>query len=363
MLSSALFQVGYAQQSATFSQADPIVGSWKLDIDKSTNPAAEAEILTIVPQGDEFKLTFIATQSNGYNPHYEVVTDMKGAISKPTDSGKPMNDAWRFTRDRRKVFVQEGAGPFGGWKKEFVVSADGKTLTVRDLPGKSKIIVGSRDSNGVIHPVQHLLVFEKIADSEGRILSQKIVDSDAAQKALAAEKAAAQAVLDAAACSLAPGQSESSASIANQTAWHEYICPKDGFGNNLPNLPRKQSLQRSSFYKLFMTEDEGIVAQVWVSAEAVDCASWLREMREMMKRTLPPGGIRGTSEITFQGSPAFESTDPHTTGPMYLLYDLTECPENRTYRFHARWLSDHSKPEEVTRIFDSFRLLTVGNNQ
>jgi hypothetical protein len=36
---------------------------------------------------------------------------------------------------------------------------------------------------------------------------------------------------------------------------------------------------------------------------------------------------------------------------------------NTTYRFHARWLTDHPKPEEVTRIFDSFRLLTKENNQ
>lgn len=139
LLLSAYFPVGHAQQSATPAQAtplaDPIVGAWKLDIDKSTNPTAEAEILTIVPQGNEFKLTFMATHSNGYNPHYEVVTDMKGTISKPTDSGKPMNDAWRFSRNEPSVFVEEGVGPFGGWKKEYAVSADGKTLTVHELPG------------------------------------------------------------------------------------------------------------------------------------------------------------------------------------------------------------------------------------
>jgi hypothetical protein len=71
-LPSALLPVGHAQQSTTPPQAtrpaaDPIAGGWKLNIDKSTNPTAEAEILTIVPQGDEFKLTFMATQSNGYN--------------------------------------------------------------------------------------------------------------------------------------------------------------------------------------------------------------------------------------------------------------------------------------------------------
>jgi hypothetical protein len=367
LLLSVYLPVGYAQQStappqATRPAADPIVGAWKLDIDKSTNPTAEAEILTIVPQGDEFKLTFMATQSNGYNPHYEVVTDMKGTISKPTDSGKPMNDAWRFSRNEPNVFVQEGVGPFGGWKREYAVSADGKTLTVHDFPGNSKIIVGKRDSNGVIHPVQHLLVFEKISESEGQNLTQKMADSDAAQKALAAEKTAAQAALDAVACSMAPGQTGAPESITNQSAWHEYICPKDGFVISLPNAPKKQSM-RSNFYKLFLAEDESIVAQLWVSAEPVDCTAWLREMQALVNRPIPPGAISGTMKTTFQGRPGFESVDAHTNGPTYLLYDLNQCLGNKTYRFHARWLTDHPKPEEVTRIFDSFRLLTKENNQ
>jgi hypothetical protein len=368
LLLSAYFPVGYAQQSATPAQAtrpatDPIVGVWKLDIDKSTNPTAEAEILTIVPQGDEFKLTFMATQSNGYNPHYEVVTDMKGTISKPTDSGKPMNDAWRFSRNEPNVFVEEGVGPFGGWKKEYAVSSDGKTLTVHELPGHPKIVVGKIDSKGVIHPAQHVLVFEKISESEGQSLTQKMADSDATQKALAAEKTAAQAALDAVACSMTPGQTAAPESIANQSAWHEYICPKDGFAISLPKAPKKQSLQRSNFYKLFLAEDESIVAQLWVSPEPVDCTAWLREMQAMANQPLPPGAIRGTKETTFQGRPGFESVDAHTNGPTYLLYDLNQCLGNTTYRFHARWLTGHPKPEEVTRIFDSFRLLRKENNQ
>lgn len=358
LLSSALFAVGRAHQSATPAQAtrpatDPIVGAWKLAIDKSTNPTAEAEILTIVPQADQLKLTFMATQSNGYNPHYEVVTDMKGMISKPTDSGKPMNDAWRFSRSEPNVFVQEGVGSFGGWEKEYTVSADGKTLTVRELPGNSKIIVGRRDSNGVIHPVQHVLVFERISDAEGQSLIQKMADSDAAQKALGAEKAAAQQALDAVACSVVPGRTAAAETTSNQSVWHEYTCPKDGFAISLPSAPKKQSLQRTNFYSLFMTEDESIVTQLWVSAEPVDCTAGLREMRAKS----------GTTETTFQGTPAFESVDRHTNGPKYLLYDLNQCRANRAYRFHARWLSDNPRPEEITRIFDSFRILTKENDQ
>jgi hypothetical protein len=354
---SAYFTVGYAQQSATSPQAtrpvaDPIVGAWRLDVEKSTNPSAESEILTIAAQGDQFKLTFVATQSNRYNPHYEVVTDMKGTISKPTDSGKPMNDAWRFSRNEPNVFVQEGVGAFGGWEKEYTVSADGKTLTVHELPGNSKIIAGKRDSNGVFRPVQQILVFERIPESEGQRLIQEMVDADAAQKALGAKKAAEQAALDAVACNVTQVQTGATESTASQSGWHEYICPGDGFAISLPHAPWKQSLQRVNAYNLFTTEDASIVTQLSVSAEPVDCAAGLREMRTM-----------GAAETTFQGSPAFESVDRRTNGPRYVLYELTQCRANRTYRFRARWLTDHPKPEEITRIFDSFRLLTKENNQ
>lgn len=363
LLGAVLSGESTPQQVSVQPDADPILGAWKLDVDKSTNPTAEAEILTITPQGDEFKLTFVATQSNRYNPHYEVVTDMKGAISKPTDSGKPMNDAWRFARNEPNVFVQESLGPFGGWKKEYAVSADGKTLTVHELPGNSRIITGRIDSKGVIHPVQHVLVFEKISESEGQRLIKEMVDSDAAQKALGAERAAAQAALDAVACSMAPGQTVAPESTANQSAWHEYICPKDAFAITIPNAPQKQSLQRVNFYKLFMTEDESIVAQLWVSAEPANCTTWLGSQRNLINRRLPAGVIRGTVETTFQGQPAFETLDTHTNGPTYLLYDLNQCLGNRTYRFHARWLTGQPKPGEVSRIFNSFRLVTGENNQ
>lgn len=368
LLSCVLFLAAHAQQSAMTPEAvqaaDPIVGSWKLNIEKSTNPTAESELITITPEGKQFQITFQAMQSNKYNPHYLVVTDMKGTTSKPVQAdGKLMNPEYRITRNQPNAFVMESVSPPIGWKSEFAVSADGKTLTVHELPGSaSRIIGGKVDSNGVIRRFEQVLVFDKISDSEGRSLSQRMTETDAAQKAAAAEKAAAQAALDATACSLTPGQIAAPESTASQSAGHEYVCPKDGFAITLSNAPKKQSLELSNFYELFMTEDEGIVAQLWVSAEPVDCAAWLRERRTMVNRSLPPGAIRGT-ETTFQGSPAFESIDRHTNGPRYLLYDLYQCSANRTYRFHARWLSDHSKPEEVTRIFDSFRLLTKENNQ
>ncbi len=97
--------------------ADSIVGVWKLNVDKSTNPSAASELITIVSQGGDFKLTFDIKQDNEYNPHYEVLTDMKGATVKPTYlDGKQTSDAWRVTRRGPKAFEMQLLGPFGGWK-------------------------------------------------------------------------------------------------------------------------------------------------------------------------------------------------------------------------------------------------------
>jgi hypothetical protein len=71
-----------AQQSTKPRQppatAEPVVGTWKLNFDKSTNPPAASELITIVSQRSDFKLTFDLKQDNSNNENFEVVTDMKG---------------------------------------------------------------------------------------------------------------------------------------------------------------------------------------------------------------------------------------------------------------------------------------------
>jgi hypothetical protein len=143
--------------------ADSIVGVWKLNVDKSTNPSAASELITIVSQGGDFKLTFDIKQDNEYNPHYEVLTDMKGATVKPTYlDGKQTSDAWRVTRRGPKAFEMQLLGPFGGWKDEYEVSADGKSLVLHRIAGKTGIVGGQMDRNGVVHSVQVISIFEKV---------------------------------------------------------------------------------------------------------------------------------------------------------------------------------------------------------
>ena len=50
---------------------------------KDAQPVPESETITIASQAETYKLTFDIKQSNGYNPKYDIVTDMNGA---PGDS-------------------------------------------------------------------------------------------------------------------------------------------------------------------------------------------------------------------------------------------------------------------------------------
>jgi len=138
--------------------------AWKLNIEKSTNSTAESELISITSQGNQFQITFQAIQSNKYNPHYQIVTDMKGETSKPVQAdGKPMSDEWRVTRTQPNSFVVESVGPFSGAKHEYAVSTDGGTFTVHEMPDSApRVIAGKMDSNGVMHRVQQVLVFDKI---------------------------------------------------------------------------------------------------------------------------------------------------------------------------------------------------------
>jgi hypothetical protein len=141
------------------SAIDPIIGAWELNSDKSTNPPAASELITIVSQGSGFKLTFDIKQDNEYNPHYDIVTDMNGATVKPTNAdGKQTSDEWRVTRLRPNAFEMELQGPFGGWKDDYEVSPDGKTLTLRRVLNEGRVHVTYR--NGQSHEV--ILIFEKV---------------------------------------------------------------------------------------------------------------------------------------------------------------------------------------------------------
>lgn len=69
-------------QGAASLAADPLVGKWRLNVDKSTNPPA-SEVITITPQGGGFMLDFEEKHDNSYNPKYSITTNMKGTTVIP----------------------------------------------------------------------------------------------------------------------------------------------------------------------------------------------------------------------------------------------------------------------------------------
>lgn len=141
---------------------DPIKGVWKLNVDKTNNAMApESEVITIVSQDDSYKLTFDVRQSNGYNPKYDIVTDMKGGAVKPVNAdGRGTNDSWSITRQGATTFDMELKG---AWTDKYEVSSDGKTMTLRRVPSKNAMVLGGFvEKNGTVRrQPQYVLVFNR----------------------------------------------------------------------------------------------------------------------------------------------------------------------------------------------------------
>ena len=164
LMSVAFVTVGRASQTqgAASTAADPLVGKWRLNVDKSTNPPA-SEVITITAQGTGFILDFDQKNDNGYKPQYSITTDMKGTTVKPIyANGSKTEDQWRVTRHSPKKFEMELIGRFGGWTDEYEVSNDGTTMTMHRHESKTGIIAGKIESNGTFHRPAHIFVFEKM---------------------------------------------------------------------------------------------------------------------------------------------------------------------------------------------------------
>ncbi len=141
---------------------DPIKGVWKLNVDKSKNAMAipESEVITIVSQDSFYKLTFDVKQSNGYNPKYDIVTDMKGGTVKPVNAdGRGTNDSWRVTRQATKAFDMELKNRFGEWTDKYEVSSDGKTMTLHRVPSTNNMVI---EGVGLLREPQYVLVFDRV---------------------------------------------------------------------------------------------------------------------------------------------------------------------------------------------------------
>ena len=145
--------------------ADPIKGVWKLNVEKvekskDAQLLPESEVITITSKDASYKLNFDVKQSNGFNPKYDVVTEMEGASVKPISAdGTGTNALWRVTRRGAKKFDME---LLGGWTDKYEVSLDGKTMTLHRVQSNKGVVGGYIRKDGTLRPQpEYVAVFDR----------------------------------------------------------------------------------------------------------------------------------------------------------------------------------------------------------
>jgi hypothetical protein len=140
---------------------DAFVGQWKFNDEKSSRKGIESKIIMIESQGGVYKLTVDSASENGVKSYAAATTSMKGEVVKTIDkNGKPTTQEWRVTREGPDAFRVEWLGTFP-MQEKYEVSADGKTMTIRDVTPNPIIIAGKLDKNGKLTRVDLFEVFDK----------------------------------------------------------------------------------------------------------------------------------------------------------------------------------------------------------
>lgn len=163
----------------------------------------------------------------------------------------------------------------------------------------------------------------------------------------------------------------------HQLQWKEYAYPNDGFAITLPRRadPHEDStLPKSTFkaftvsstqaYTLGLSPDRPIALHVVTFPDgSLDFFSQYRSLvRSANDGTLDAAGAGihddpfTLREVTAGGYPAVETERELKSQSRY--YDRIQCVGKKLYTFTATWPKGSTKPPELSRIVDSFRLLT-----
>ena len=112
--------------------ADPMNGTWKLNLAKSTfdpGPAPKSQTVTIAGTDAARKITVDVTPATGDAQHWQVSGG--AGVSLPVVGNNPNADAYVIKRvNATSLEAQYMKGGRPTLKQTAVVSADGKTLTV-----------------------------------------------------------------------------------------------------------------------------------------------------------------------------------------------------------------------------------------
>ena len=112
--------------------ANPVLGTWKLDVAKSTYrpgppPASETRVYEAAPEG--VKVTIITTDANGKSVTIEHPANFDGKDYPLTGSSRADAISLKKIDDYRSEAILKHASTIIGTAKR-VVSKDGKTMTV-----------------------------------------------------------------------------------------------------------------------------------------------------------------------------------------------------------------------------------------
>jgi hypothetical protein len=122
-----------AVASMAAQTAEPIVGTWKLDVAKSTykpGPAPKSTTIVVAPEGKGIKVAIDAVNADGSPLKWGFATVRDGKEEAPV-SGNPMFETVTSTRDSANAGtnVYKKAGKVVMTTK-VAIAADGKSMTV-----------------------------------------------------------------------------------------------------------------------------------------------------------------------------------------------------------------------------------------
>jgi hypothetical protein len=130
-----------AASAASAQTTEPVMGTWKLDVAKSTykpGPAPKSSTLTIEPAGKGLKVAVDAVNADGSPLKWGFTTMRDGKEEAPV-TGNPMFDVVTSTRASATAGtnVYKKAGKVVMTTK-LAISADGKTMTLTSTGTDSK---------------------------------------------------------------------------------------------------------------------------------------------------------------------------------------------------------------------------------
>src|SRR5246127_1694536 len=143
-----------AASGPVFAQSNPLVGTWKLNLEKSKfnpGPGPKSMTRTVEAQGDGVKYTFDGLSADGAAIAYSFAVSFDGkdnAITGAMPSGADSISAKRINSNTFEATSKQGGKVIGTSKVE--VSQDGKITTVT-----------SKGTNATGQPTNEVSVYNK----------------------------------------------------------------------------------------------------------------------------------------------------------------------------------------------------------